>query len=311
MMEVEERGSEISQGRLLNLEVRSAGSRVWLGPGWAFLCGAVASAGLEIGWHVLLSLLLGLLLVDSLLGTVWSLLHSDRWSLPANDGTNPGVKGKVVAPPYTLPGSFSHRLVAFLNESLERWRSTVWPRLGSTVLGLAFTSVVALLVAAVLGTGPLLLTGVAVLIAGSRFVLRGWHESVLLVVRSCCVAGLAWMIGYATFGDLASTGSDRTLLATALLWAAIYAAAFHSYQLVKQADLAKGAVLLNSAQLAAVAVLVVVRQPILAGVVALLLLPQMLLQPALFSTGKRLWYLQRVQFFTMAGTMAMAVAAAI
>ena len=59
------------------------------------------------------------------------------------------------------------------------------------------------------------------------------------------------------------------------------------------------------------AAVVIDKQPIMAGVVALLLLPQMLLQPALLSTRDGLWYLGRVQAFTMAAMMATAVAAAI
>jgi len=69
--------------------------------------------------------------------------------------------------------------------------------------------------------------------------------------------------------------------------------------------------LLNLAQVATVALLVFWKQPILAGVVTLLLLPQMLLQPALVRTGDGLWYLRRVQAFTMGAMMATAVAAAL
>jgi len=308
---VEKPGSESIQGRLLNLEARSAGSQIWLGPGWALLCGAVASAGLDMGWRTLISLLLAILLVDSLLGTVWSVVTADRRTLVAAEGGNRGQNTRLSALPYTVPGSFSYRFFDFLRGRVSRWRDTLSSEADSSLRSLAFSSLFALVVAALLGEGPLLLTGVALVIAASRFALARSQEVVRLALGSCFLAGLAWLMGYAAFCDVASLSSDKSLLAEPLLWAAIYAAAFHAYQLLSSAGLAKGAALLNLAQIAAATVLVVLKQPILAGVVGLLLLPQMLLQPSLLKTGDRLWYLRRVQVFTIAAMMVMAAGAAI
>ena len=61
-------------------------------------------------------------------------------------------------------------------------------------------------------------------------------------------------------------------------------------------------------QIFGVAVLVLTKEPILAGVAALLLLPQMLLQPVL---KRRDWYLRRTQFFAMMAMMVGALAVAI
>ncbi len=307
---MEKPGSESIQGRLFNLEARSARSQIWLGPGWAVLCGAVASAGLDIGWYTLLSLLLALLLVDSLLGTVWSLATSDRRILGASEGGNPGQKTSLSALPYTLPGSLGYRVLDLLSERVSRWRATLRSEAGSSLLSLILSSLFALVVAALLGKGPLLLTGVALVIAAWRFALPRSREVMRLALGSCFLAGLAWLMGYATFYDLASLSSESSLIGKPLVWAAVYAVAFHAYQLLSRGRLAKGATLLNLAQIAAATGLVVVKQPILAGVVGLLLLPQMLLQPSLLSTGDGLWYLRRVQVFTMATMMVTAVAAA-
>lgn len=306
-----ERRSDSIQGRLLNLEARSVRSLIWLGPGWALLCGAVASAGLDISWHTLTSLLLGLLLVDSLLGTVWSLVTAEGSVLATNGKGNPGPKANLSALPYTLPGSFGYRVFGFLSERASSWRSTLSSSVGSPLLSLVFNSLFALVVGALLGEGPLLLTVVALLVAVSFLALSPSQEAMRLALGSLFLAGLAWLMGYTIFYNLATLSSDKSLVGKPLLWAAIYAVAFHAYQLLSKESLTKGATLLDLAQLAGIALLVVVKQPILAGIAGLLLLPQMLLQPSLLSTGDGLWYLSRVQVFTMAAMMVTALAAAI
>lgn len=303
--------TESIQGRLLNLEARSARSQIWMGPGWALLCGAVASAGLDISWHAFVSLLLALVLVDSLLGTIWSLVTSERLTLAANEAGNPGLRAGPSALPYTLPGSLGYRVFRTLSGRIFRARAALSWQAGNALLTVIFGSVFALVVAALLGAGPLLLTGVALMIAASRFFVSGWRRVIRLALGSCFLAGLAWLMGYAAFCDLASASSEESLLAKPLLWAGLYTVAFHAYQLLSNGSLAKGATLLNLAQLAAATVLVVAKQPILAGVVGLLLFPQMVLQSALLRVGDGLWYLRRVQVFTMAAMMATAVAAAI
>ena len=65
-----------------------------------------------------------------------------------------------------------------------------------------------------------------------------------------------------------------------------------------------GPALLNGAQLAVAILLVVIRQPILAGLAGLLLISQALFQP-LLRRQVPLWYLQRTQFFLM-GSMLVA-----
>jgi hypothetical protein len=308
---VSKRRSDSIQGRLLNLEARSVRSLIWLGPGWALLCGAVASAGLDISWHTLISLLLGLLLVDSLLGTVWSLVTAEGSVLATSGKGNPGQKANLSAPPYTLPGSFGYRFFGFLSERTPSWRSTLSSSVGSPLLSLIFNSLFALVVGALLGEGPLLLTVVALLVAVSFLALYPSQEAMRLALGSFFLAGLAWLMGYTIFYNLATLSSDRSLLGKPLVWAAIYAVAFHAYQLLSKESLTRGATLLDLAQLGGIALLVIVKQPILAGIAGLLLLPQMLLQPPLLSTGDGLWYLRRVQVFTMAAMMVTAVAAAI
>ncbi len=302
---------EVVQGRLLTLQVRSAGSRTWLGPAWAVLCGAVASGALELNWRAAVALLLAVVLADSLLGSVWSLFAPDLWSVESKPNGNPARKAAAPALPYTSPGSASARFSEFLGKRSVWWRSTVWPQKGYLVLGLAFNSLLALLVSTLLGGGTLLMTVVALAIAGLGVVLRRSREGMGLALGSCFLGGLPWLLGYATFRGLGSVGGELGVMAQALAMAAIYAFAFHSYQLLGRGRISRGAALLSLAQVAAAAMLVAIKQPILAGGVGLLLLPQLLLQPALLATGDALGYLRRVQAATMAAMMVTALATAV
>ena len=177
------------------------------------------------------------------------------------------------------------------------------------MLSLAFGCVAAVVVAAALGVVPLLLTGLALVLAALRFAVSPSREGVHLAMRSVFSAGLAWLIGYTTFWDVGALGADRAVLARPLIWAAVYAMVFHGYQWLSRGELVRGARAASFAQMAAVAVLIIVKQPILAGVVALLLLPQMLLQPSLLETGDGPRYMRSVQVFTLAAMMVTAVAA--
>jgi hypothetical protein len=115
-------------------------------------------------------------------------------------------------------------------------------------------------------------------------------------------------MGWAAFSDLQFGMNGLRPFSQALVWAAAYATTFHAYRLLGGQRLARGSTLLAAAHLLAIVLLIVARQPILAGGVALLLLPQLMLQPALLSVGEGVWYLRRVQIFTMLATMVTAMA---
>jgi hypothetical protein len=128
------------------------------------------------------------------------------------------------------------------------------------------------------------------------------------VLASCYLAGLPWLIGWAAFSHPELATSELRPLSQVLVWAAAYATVFYAYRLLGGGRLARGSHLLLWAHLSAIGVLVLARQPVLAGGVSLLLLPQLMLQPELLSVSDGVWYLRRVQIFTMLATMVTAVA---
>jgi hypothetical protein len=161
-----------------------------------------------------------------------------------------------------------------------------------------------------MGSVPLGLTVVALGLAAWRLSMAQGEGSLSSVLASCYLAGLPWLMGWAAFSDLQFGMNELRPLSQALVWAAAYATTFHAYRLLGGQRLARGSNLLAAVHLSAIVLLVVARQPLLAGGVALLLLPQLMLQPALLSVGEGVWYLRRVQIFTMLATIVTAMAMA-
>ncbi len=302
---------KLHEGGLLALEVRPVGPRLWLGPAWGVLCGAVASGWLELEWQVLLMVLLAVVLADPVLGSVWTLASAiAAWRLPEAKAGNPGHHSSMAALPYTLPGSVGHRLFSSVAEASLRWQDTIWPQAGASILGMGFLSLVALLLAASLGRGPLVVTVVA-LGVGVAALLQNRSTGVAHPrLASCFLAGLPWLIGYTALGGGAVETHGLAAWLQVLVWPTLYATTWYAYRWLGEEEPYRGALLLGIAHLLAVAALVVVRQPMMAGVVALLLLPQLLLQPELLRHGDGVWYVRRAQGFAMGAMMAMSVAVA-
>ena len=111
--------------------------------------------------------------------------------------------------------------------------------------------------------------------------------------------GFAWLAGHIAFGPL-------TLWS--FLLAAFYTVAYHSCLKLARNSGKPSLILLKVSQAAAIALLIFLRQPVVAGVMGLLLLPQMLLQPFLGQGQVELWYLRRTRPFLMAGMLLAALA---
>ena len=119
---------------------------------------------------------------------------------------------------------------------------------------------------------------------------------------------IPWLIGYGALAEIDIGAGGVATVSQASVWAASFALVYHAYGMIGTERLSGGATLLVIAQVAVIAALIVVKQPILAGAVGLLLLPQMMLQPAMLSVGDGLWYLRRIRVFTLLATLATAAA---
>ncbi|MFQ6058520.1 MAG: hypothetical protein ACE5MB_06560 [Anaerolineae bacterium] len=313
-------------GRLLSLQVQPAQRVTWLGAAWAALCGAVASGKLTLSGQNLLSLGLALFLADPLLGAVWSALATLSRSAGSSRGEVHSSEASVQLPPlpYTQPGSASEGFFARLNASLTWWRAELWPRAGGALVGLVVASALALAMGVILGPWVALLVSAA-LVFPLLAALFGHRPLRGPLPRALLEMGLAWLLGYAAFQDLSFVRGEDVLAsplwASVLAWlglhreplllAGLYTAVYYAcLTLEGRGGLAQPLALLNGAQLAVAVILVVIRQPVLAGLVGMLLISQALFQPLLRRQGPH-WYLQRTQFFLMGAMLAAALGVAI
>jgi hypothetical protein len=259
----------------------------------------VASGWLTLSGHNLLILIIALFLADALWGTLWHLIAEGDWFVSSTNWPSQAQEASLTAPPYTAPGSPSHRTFGWLGQRLAWWRAVFWPRLGSALLGLVVALPLTLALAIILGQRAIILTSAALATTVLALLRARRHGMPPLSLRAILEMGFAWLAGHIAFGPL-------TLWS--FLIAISYTVTYHSCLSLAKDRGRRSLTLLKVSQAAVVTVLIFLRQPVVAGVVGLLLLPQMLLQPFLGQGEVELWYLRWTRPFLMAGMLLAALA---
>ena len=222
---------------------------------------------------------------------MWAALGSTNWATPLHRWRN-WRSGDPVAPlPYTFPGSPGDRVSRWLGQLRAWWRDVLWPTCGLALSAIA----VALPVTAVLGTllGPelLLLSAGACAIMQLGLAWEGGQGSIAPGWGAIVTVTLPWLAGHVAFGEL-TLRSAGLALAFALAWGAAW-----------QADQPWKRTLGISAQLLAVVLLVVLHHPLAAGVLLLLLAPQLALLPWLRRGQPVSWYVRHIRPWLMAAML--------
>jgi hypothetical protein len=243
---------------------------------WAVLCGALASNELRLTAGDLLTLVLVMLLADLAWGSLWDLATGPDWfrllagTLKGTGGWPPEQAAALPSLPYSQPGSPAGRLFRGLNRLLGWWRATFWPVAGTALLGFLAAAMLAVVLNQLLPAhlGPLNLALVALVALG---VIQRRHGRPAAAIQACVQVGLGWLAGHAALGMI-----SRPSLIVALAFVVA------TWGLLRVGEgLPRGLWLLNGGQVVAVGLLVVLRQPLLAGAVGLLLFGQIAQQPAL------------------------------
>jgi len=286
-------------GPLMKLEVRITRPLTWLGPAWAALCGAVASGWLTLSGQNLLFLLIVLFLADALWGTLWHLIAERDWFVSSVNQHSQAQEATLTGLPYTAPGSPSSSIFNWLGRMLAWWRTVFWPRQGSALLGLVVALPLTLVLAIILGQRVIILTVAALAIMALALLRARRHSAPPPSLRAILEMGFAWLAGHTAFGPLTWWS---------FLLAAFYTVVYHSCLNLTKKSGRHWLTLLKVSQAAVIALLIFLRQPIVAGVVGLLLLPQMLLQPFLGQGEVGLWYLRCTRPSLMAGMLLAALA---
>jgi hypothetical protein len=310
------KGNPLAQrplGRFLHFSLRPRESFCKPGPGWAVLCGAIASGRLALRLeHLLLSLLL-IFFADAVLGTFWELTVGVDWLGPVRHPSRPlpGGPGKPSAPrrdvrlplPYTSRGSPGYRLANWWGALYSRWREVFWPALGSAWLTWLSTLGLGLLLAVWLGGHFLAwsLLGLAVTLIAGLVRLHSWDSTggTIEGLQAFLEIGVSWLLGNAAFGLV-----NWPSLALALSFTAVYYAGL----ILTVGGQTRALRLLKASYLAIILLLFALRQPLAAVGLGSLLMPQLLLQFWLERGSLATWYLERTRVLTISGMIIAALA---
>jgi len=283
--------SRPASGGLIRLQAHLTDLMAWLGPGWTTLCGVVASGG--FGWEGegFLRLALLLLLVDGAWGTLWAALGSTNWATPLRRWRNWRYGDLTRRLPYTLPGSPGDRASRWLGQLHVWWRDVLWPACGPAVSAIVVALPVTAVLGALLGQKLLLLSAAAFAVmqlgvaweGGRGKVAPGWDGAVAVT--------LPWLAGHVAFGPL-TLSSAGLALAFALAWGAAW-----------RSGSRWGRALGIGAQLLAVALLVALYRPLAAGLLLLLLAPQLALLPWLRRGLPASWPVRHTRPWLMAAML--------
>jgi len=271
-----------AHGGLIRLQVRVADLITWLGPAWAALCGVVASGGFHWREGGFLRLALLILLVDGGWGTLWAALGSTDWAKPLRRWRNWRFGDRAAVPPYTLPGAPGDRLSRWLGQLRAWWRDILWPTCGPAVSAAAIALPVTGILGALLGPKLLLLSLAALATMQLGLAWRGFDAAIAVA--------FPWLAGHVAFGALTPGSAGLALLLT-LAWGAAW-----------YAEGPRGRALGVGGQLLAAALLVALRRPLAAGVLTLLLVPQLALLPWLPDRHTS-WYSRHTRPWLMAAML--------
>lgn len=254
-----------SAPQLVGLTFRPGGRASWFGPLTAAFAGALAARGLSVDGGTLVALGLVAVLVDPVMGGLWSAVTGSGWRQRWADAAGAERAARLL--PHTVVGSAAHAAGGWLA------RATA-PQLVDAVASCVAFLACGLVLAVAVGPWAVALTvvGVAVSLAaaaaGPCSLVTAWLEALYFF-------GLAWALGFVAATGAGSTVGQAPVVAMAAAWLVVY----WGYRQLCAGGGSGALAALNGGQAAAVILLAAWGRPWLAGIVALLLAAQALGQP--------------------------------
>ncbi len=283
-------------GQLVRLEVTLRGSGLWLGPIWAITCGILASGGFKWNGASLLQVMLVFFLVDGAWATLWAAAAETDWATPAARwGQSDATPARML--PYTQPNAPGERATRWLGHTIQWWREHLRPSIGSAVSTIILCVALGAALSAVLGWPAVALSAAGVAVVQLGVVVGRGTGQPLPALKATLDIGLAWLLAHAVFAPLTLPSA---LLAIA--FAAVYGTG------LTLIEGGRRALVWNMAQFAAAGLLVLMRQPVAALAVFLMVIPQMLLEPALRRGMGGAWFVRSTQAWLMVAMLVAAIA---
>lgn len=314
-----------SLGRRFTLELRPTHPLTWIGPLTACAMGLLGSGALDLSANTFLRVALALLLVDPILSAWRGLWVQTDWRAPLRvPDVQTQARGNLL--PYAQSNSPVARFTTWWNERVAFFSQAVWQTLGATLASLIVLGLIAIAIALVLGSVAVALTLMALALAPIETELGPRHGA---WSRAFAELGIAWLIGFAAlalpneqsirfalFNAFAATaviiGSPFILTVIGiptlrvLLSAFLFSLAYRGL-LAIHTQAHRRFIWSNLAQIGAAGVMVAIQRPLAAGVIALVVIAQVLWQ-AFARTGTQALndYLPRVQWFFLLSMLAAA-----
>jgi len=283
-------------GQLVRLDVALRGSGLWLGPIWAILCGIIASGNWKWDGAALLKAVLVFFLVDGAWATLWAAAAETDWATPAALwGRSDAAPARTL--PYAQPNTPGDRVMRWFAHTVEWWQEHLRPSIGSAVSTIILCVALSVALSAVLGWPAVALSAAGAAVIQLGLVLGRGTGRPLPTLKATLDIGLAWLLAHAVFAPLTVSSA---LLAAA--FAAVYATGLALIEGGRRATV------WNMAQFAVAGLLALMRQPVAALAVFFMVIPQMLLEPALRRGMGGVWFVRSTQAWLMIAMLIAAIA---
>jgi hypothetical protein len=244
-----------------------------------------------------LQALLLFLLIEAGWASLWAAAVETDWATPAKEwGKSADLPDLKL--PYTQPGTPGDRALRWLAHTLEWWRKHLHPSIGSRVSTIALCIALSAALSAVLGWPAVALSAAALATIEAGVITGRGTGKPLPALKAMLEIGLAWIVAHVIFGPLTMPS-----VVLALISAAAYGAGLTLIEGGQRATV------WNVAQFAAAGLLVLMRRPVAAMAVFFMVIPQLLLEPALRQSDRTkggTWFVRSTQAWLM---LAMFVAA--
>ncbi|MFC2036680.1 hypothetical protein ACFLYD_01750 [Chloroflexota bacterium] len=244
-----------------------------------------------------MTLALVLLLADLAWGSLWDLAVGADWHRLRPGHGSPTQPASPAVLPYTQPDSPGGRVFGRISRLGCWWRETFWPAVGPALLGLVAAAGLAAVLALLLPDRVRLLNAALVVLIVVGMAQR-WLGRAPLVGQAFALVGLSWLAGYAAFAGVDWPSWGLALAFSLSTWGGLR---------VMQGQRG-GLWLLNGGQAIAVALLAVLKEPLAAGVMGLLVFGQIALQLSLPHGGEPTRIMRRTWPWLMAAMLVAALA---
>jgi hypothetical protein len=260
-------------------------------------------------------------LADLAWGSLWDLAVGTKWLALQAESRASAQPASLATLPYTQPDSPAGWLFRWLNRLVGWWRNGFWPNAGPVLLGLLAAVVLTVVLSLLLPDRlrPLNVALVVLLVVG---LLQQWCGQAPLVSQAFVLVALSWLVGYLAFAELGWPSLVLALSFAVSAWGVLRVVSGGAPERMEgvpseqvegvrpeQVERVRGGLwLLNAGQVVGVVLLVVLKQPLAAGAMGLLLFGQIALQPSLRHGGDQAQIMRRAWPWLMVAMLVAALA---